>query len=151
MSSQLAHSRPAEILLVEDSQTDVVLTREGFKRSKLLINLHHVENGELCMRFLRNEAPYADAPSPDLILLDLNMPVMDGREVLAEVVADEALRHLPIVVLTTAEEYQEIMTVYRLRASSYIKKPVNFNEFQRVVQGIGDYWFTIVVLPKDVP
>lgn len=149
MSNQLAHSRPAEILLVEDSPTDVVLTREGFQRSKLLINLHHVENGELCMRFLRHESPYEDSPTPDLILLDLNMPVMDGREVLAEVVADEQLRHLPIVVLTTAEEHQEIMTVYKLRASSYIKKPVNFHEFQRVVQGIGDYWFTVVVLPSD--
>ena len=144
MSNQLARSRPAEILLVEDSPTDVVLTREGFQRSKLLINLHHVENGELCMRFLRNESPYENSPTPDLILLDLNMPVMDGREVLAEVVADEKLRHLPIVVLTTAEEHQEIMTVYKLRASSYIKKPVNFHEFRKVVQGIGDYWFTLV-------
>lgn len=143
------NSRPAEILLVEDNHNDVILTEEGFRMSQLLVNLHHVEDGAQCMAFLRKQAPYEDAPTPDLVLLDLNMPVMDGREVLAELVKDETLSHLPVVVLTTAEEHDEIMRLYRLRVSSYIRKPVNFDEFLRVIRELGSYWFTVVVLPTD--
>jgi len=143
------NGRPAEILLVEDNQDDVVLTREGFNRAKLRVNLHHVENGEECMAFLRKEGEYADAPMPDLILLDLNMPVMDGREVLAELVEDDNLKHLPVVILTTSAEEQEVLKMYKLRCSAYSTKPVDFEKFQHVIQGIADFWFTVVVRPAN--
>jgi two-component system response regulator len=147
MNEILACGRPAEILLVEDNDNDVELTRLGFERCKLLINLHRVKNGEECMAFLRKEDAYAGKPTPDLILLDLNMPRMDGREVLAEIAGDEHLRHLPIVVLTTSSADQDILAAYKLRCSSYILKPVDFPQFVRVIQSITDYWFTVVVLP----
>ncbi|WP_372723117.1 response regulator [Novipirellula sp.] len=140
--------RPAEVLLVEDNEDDVIITRRGFNKSDLPVNLHRVENGEECMQFLRKTGQYADAPTPDLILLDLNMPVKDGREVLAEIVADEQLRRLAVVVLTTSESDQDLLTMYDLRCSSYILKPVDFKEFQQVIKYIGEYWFTIVVLPN---
>src|SRR5579863_6089338 len=104
MTNNLAGSRPAEILLAEDNENDVVLTRQGFKRCKLALNLHHVKDGEECMAFLRKQGKYSDAPTPDLLLLDLNMPRMDGREVLAELVADESLNAVPVVVLTTSAQ-----------------------------------------------
>ncbi|GAA5510376.1 response regulator [Novipirellula caenicola] len=140
--------RPAEVLLVEDNEDDVIITRRGFNKSDLPVNLHRVENGEECMQFLRKTGQYADAPTPDLILLDLNMPVKDGREVLSEIVADEQLRRLAVVVLTTSESDQDLLTMYDLRCSSYILKPVDFKEFQQVIKYIGEYWFTIVVLPN---
>ena len=139
--------RPAEILLVEDNKDDVVLTREGFERVKLTVNLHHVVNGEQCMEVLRKEGDYSDAPTPDLILLDLNMPVMDGREVLAELVKDDNLNHFPVVILTTSADEQDVLKMYKLRCSSYATKPVDFDQVLHVVQGIADYWFTVVVLP----
>lgn len=101
------------------------------------------------MAFLRREAPYTDAPRPDLILLDLNMPRMDGREVLAEIDKDEALSQIPVVVLTSSDADSDVLASYRLSCSSYIVKPVDFEQFSRVVRGIGDYWFTLVVLPPD--
>ena len=142
-------SRPAEILLVEDNENDVVLTRQGFRNSSPPVNLHHVSDGVECMAFLRHEGPYAAAPVPDLVLLDLNMPRMDGREVLAELVADERLRHLPVVILTTSAEEREILNMYRLRCSSYIVKPIDFKEFQRLIRLITEYWFTAVALPHS--
>jgi two-component system response regulator len=148
MNKGLAASRPAEILLVEDNDNDVELTRVGFKKSKLVVNLHHAKDGEVCMAFLRKEGKFADAPSPDIILLDLNMPRMDGREVLAEISKDESLRHLPVVILTTSQEEQEILKMYRLRCSSYIVKPVDFNQFIHAIQSFSDYWLTVVVLPQ---
>ena len=148
MSNELARSRPAEVLLVEDNENDVELTRQAFKKSKLIVNLHHVKDGEECMAFLRKHDNYAYAPTADLILLDLNMPRKDGREVLAEVAADECLRHLPIVILTTSADEQEILKMYMLRCSSYIVKPVDFAQFVRVIQLISEYWFTVVVLPS---
>ena len=145
----LQGGRPAEILLVEDSENDVILTREGFKATKLSVNLHHVINGEECMAFLRKEREYPDAPTPDLVLLDLNLPVMDGREVLAEVVKDDRLNHLPVVILTTSANEQDVLSMYKLRCSAYATKPVDFDEFQRIIQGIADFWFTVVVLPPN--
>lgn len=139
--------RPAEVLLVEDSEDDVILTREGFKRSKFFVSLHHVSDGEACMRFLRKEGVYKEVPTPDIILLDLNMPIMDGREVLRHITADEVLKKIPVVVLTTSNEVEDIQRMYALRCSSYITKPVDFNKFVGVVQELGDYWFTVVVLP----
>ena len=141
--------RPAEVLLVEDNLDDVFLTRKGFEYAKLSVNLHHVENGEQCMSFLRKEGEYADAPTPDLILLDLNMPIMDGREVLAEIVKDDELRKLCVVVLTTSDSERDVLDMYDLRCSSYITKPVDFKKFQGVVKDISNYWFTVVVLPKS--
>jgi CheY-like chemotaxis protein len=144
---QTADGRPAEVLLVEDDDNDVLITRKGFEESKLVLNLHHVENGQECMAFLRKEGPYADVPTPDLILLDLNMLVMDGREVLAEIGKDEELRKLAVVLLTTSGSEQDILEMYDLRCSSYIVKPVDFTQFQCVIQQLSDYWFTVVVLP----
>jgi two-component system response regulator len=147
MNKPIAGSRPAEILLVEDNDNDVELTRMAFVKSKLLVNLHHAKDGEECMAFLRQQGKYADAPAPDIILLDLNMPRMDGREVLKEISEDLSLRHLPVVILTTSAEESEILKMYELRCSSYIVKPVNFDQFMRVIQSLADYWLTVVVLP----
>lgn len=140
--------RIAEILLVEDNENDVILTREGFERSKLRVNLRHVENGEECMRYLRREEPYADALTPDLILLDLNMPVMDGREVLKELMADEVFRAIPVVVLTTSADEADVIDTYKMKCSSYAVKPVKFQDFVTVVQGLGDFYLTVIVLPR---
>ena len=147
MNSSLAGRRAAEVLLVEDNMGDILLTREGFKRSNFPVNLHHVENGEDCLAFLRKEGAFADAPTPDLILLDLNMPVMDGREVMKTLVADQHFRHYPVVVLTTSANEQDIQEMYELRCSTYIVKPLDFEEFQRIIQVIAEYWFTVATLP----
>ena len=147
MNNELTLGRPAEILLVEDNDNDVELTRQGFKLAKLAVHLHHVWSGEACLAFLRRQGAHTQAPRPDLILLDLNMPRMDGRAVLAELVADEALRYLPVVILTTSAEEQEVLRMYQLRCSSYIVKPVDFDEFLRVIRVVSEYWFTVVALP----
>jgi two-component system, chemotaxis family, response regulator Rcp1 len=151
MTSNLPSGRPAEILLVEDNENDAVLTREGFKKCKLALNLHHVKDGEECMAFLRRQGNYSDAPTPDLLLLDLNMPRMDGREVLAEMVADETLNAIPVVILTTSAQDEEILKMYKMRCSSYIIKPVDFDQFLVVIRLIAEYWFTVVVLPVEQP
>ncbi|WP_020681839.1 response regulator [Marinobacterium rhizophilum] len=148
-SHPLDHGRPAEILLVEDNDNDVELTRIGFKRTHLSINLHHVPDGVECMAFLHKEGQYAGVPTPDLILLDLNMPRMNGREVLEAISQDDGLRHLPVVVLTTSDAESDVLSSYKLRCSSYIVKPVDFENFARVVQSLTDYWFTLVVLPTE--
>ena len=149
MNETLGNSRPAVILLVEDNDNDVELTRMGFKKSKLMVHLHHVIDGEECMDFLRKQGKYVDAPTPDLILLDLNMPRMDGREVMEEIAADEGLSHLPVVILTTSSDEGEILKLYKLRCSSYIVKPIDFGQFAHVIQTLGDYWLTVVVLPSN--
>lgn len=148
MHTELAHSRPAEVLLAEDNDNDVELTRQGFKHTKLLLNLHRVKDGEECLAFLRKQGEYVNAPTPDLILLDINMPKISGSEVLAEMVKDENLRSLPVVILTTSEEGEEILKLYKLRCSSYIVKPIDFDQFLKAVRAIAEYWFTVVVLPK---
>lgn len=139
--------RPARILLVEDNENDVLLTREGFKQSKFLVDLDHVENGEECLAYLRKEGRFADAPTPDLVLLDLNMPRMNGREVMQRMVEDPRLRRIPVVVLTTSSGEEDVIEMYDLRCSSYITKPVDFEQFQRVISEFAEYWLTIVVLP----
>lgn len=149
MNNVVAGGRPAEILLVEDNEDDVMLTRMAFGKAKLPINLHHAKDGEEGIAFLRKQGEYATAPTPDLVLMDLNMPRKDGRETLAEIALDEHLRHLPVVILTTSAEEQEILKMYQLRASSYIVKPVDFDRFQRVIQSLHEYWFTVVVLPPE--
>jgi CheY-like chemotaxis protein len=147
--SPLAESRIAEILLVEDNADDVFLTREAFDAAGLRVNLHHVDNGEKCMQFLYRQGAYADVPTPDLILLDMHMPVMNGYEVLTEIVKDEKLRHLPVVVLTTSYEAADIQKMYGLRCSSYITKPVDFGNFVHVIAQLAGYWLTVVVIPDS--
>ena len=147
MSAESSRRRPAEILLVEDSKTDAILTREGFTQANVPVNLHHVESGEKSLEFLRKTGEYARAPTPDLVLLDLNLPVMDGREVLTEMVKDEALRHLPVVVLTTSADERDVRAMYDLRCSSYIQKPIDFNKFEQVIRHLSTYWFNVVALP----
>jgi CheY-like chemotaxis protein len=147
MTNNLVSTRPAEILLVEDNENDVELTRQGFKKCKLLLNLHHVKDVVECMAFLRKQGKYSAAPTPDLLLLDMNMPRMDGREVLAEMVADDTLNAIPVVILTTSAQDEEILKMYKLRCSSYIIKPIDFDQFLNVTRSIAEYWFTIVVLP----
>ena len=145
----LSNTRLAHFLLVDDNEDDVFLTREAFDSSNLRVNLHHVDNGEKCLQFLRKQGPYKDVPAPDLILLDMHMPIMDGHQVLTEIVKDEALRHLPVVVLTTSYEAADIHKMYSLRCSSYITKPLDFDNFVKAIQQLTGYWLTVVVLPEQ--
>ena len=147
MNEVLLRGRPAVILLVEDNDNDVELTKLGFRRAKFVVNLHHVSNGEQCMAFLRKQGIYADAPTPDMILLDLNMPRMDGTEVMEEINKDEKLKHLVIVVLTSSKADEDVMRSYKLRCNSYLVKPINFEAFAKMIESLGDYWFTLVTLP----
>jgi CheY-like chemotaxis protein len=139
--------RPIEILLVEDNPGDVRLTQEALKEDKVANNLHVVKDGVEAMRFLRREAPYADAPKPDLVLLDLNLPKKDGREVLAEVKRDPELGRIPVVVLTSSQADEDICRAYRLNCNCYVAKPVDFDQFSRVIKAIDAFWFTVVTLP----
>ena len=141
--------RPVEILLVEDNLGDVRLTRETLKDSKLLNHISVVNDGEEAMALLRREGKYAGATRPDLILLDLNLPKKDGREVLREIKTDEQLRRIPVVVLTTSSAEQDILKTYDLHANCYITKPVNLDQFTSVVKAIEEFWFTIVRLPPE--
>lgn len=136
-----------EILLIEDNPGDVRLTVEALKESKVCNNLNVVNDGTQAMAYLRREAQYADAVRPDLILLDLNLPGKDGREVLSEVKSDGELRRIPVVVLTTSAAEQDILRTYELHANCYITKPVDLEQFIKIVQEIQDFWFTIVKLP----
>lgn len=145
MGTPLSH--PREVLLVEDSATDALLTRRGFESAGLPMKLTHVENGEECLAYLRKEGRYAEVTTPDLVLLDLNMPRMDGREVLTEIVADEKLRRIPVVILTTSEAERDILDMYQLRCSSYITKPVDYDQFRRVIEEFGSYWLSLAKLP----
>ena len=140
-----------DVLLVEDDSGDVELTREALAESKIALNLRIVEDGERALQYLRREGKYADAPRPDLILLDLNLPRMDGREVLAHIKADPSLRVIPVVVLTTSRAEEDVLRAYHLNANCYITKPVDLEQFIRVVQAIEDFWLTIVRLPPSSP
>jgi chemotaxis family two-component system response regulator Rcp1 len=140
---------PVEILLVEDSPGDVRLTIEALKDAKVRNSLHVAEDGVEAMAFLRREGEYADAPRPDVILLDLNLPKKDGREVLAEVKADADLKRIPVVVLTVSQAEEDILKTYNLHANCYITKPVDLDQFLTVVRSIEDFWLTIVRLPPN--
>jgi two-component system, chemotaxis family, response regulator Rcp1 len=139
--------RPIEILLVEDSPSDTDLTLEALKDFKVRNNVTVVEDGVQALQILRREVPYAEALRPDLIMLDLNLPRKDGREVLAELKADPDLRMIPVVVLTTSRAEQDILRAYQLNANCYITKPVDFNQFLDVVKSIEDFWLFVVTLP----
>lgn len=147
-NSPLHKSRPAEFLLVDDNEDDVFLTREAFDTSQFKVKLHHVDNGLKCLQFLRKQGVYESCPTPDLILLDMHMPLMDGHQVLSEIIKDESLCHIPVVVLTTSYEAEDIKKMYSLRCSSYITKPINFDNFAKAIGQLTDYWLTVVVLPK---
>ena len=138
---------PVEVLLVEDDPGDVLMTREAFESNKVHNNLHVVTDGEQALAFLRREGDYRDAPVPDLILLDLNLPRRDGREVLAEVKTDERLRRIPVVVLTTSEAEEDVLSSYNLHANAYITKPVDFERFVAVVRQIDEFFVTVARLP----
>jgi two-component system response regulator len=142
--------KEANILLVEDDPADVELTREGMKDAKMFIHLHTVDDGIEALKFLRHEPPYGDRVRPDLILLDLNLPKKDGREVLKEIKNDEDLKAIPVVVLTTSDADTDIVKCYDLGANCYVTKPVNFDSFIKVVHAIDSFWFTIVKIPGMV-
>jgi len=141
--------RPVEILLIEDNPGDVRLTEEAFKEGKVLNRLSVVGDGVEALEFLRRKNKYAHAPRPDIIMLDLNLPKKDGREVLAVIKGDEKLRRIPVIVLTTSQAEQDILKVYDLNANCYISKPVGFDSFINVVRSIENFWLTIVMLPAD--
>lgn len=142
------HKRSIEILLVEDNPADVLLTKEALTDAKLPFFMHTVGDGVHAMRFLRKQDKYSDARRPDIIMLDLNLPVKDGREVLAELKLDNELRRIPVIVLTTSIREQDITTAYNLGANCYIVKPVDFTEFCNVVRIIENFWFNVVSLPS---
>ncbi len=136
-----------DILLVEDDSGDVELTKEGLQAAKMLVNLHVVDDGEKALKFLKKEPPYTEAPRPDIILLDLNLPRKDGKETLREIKADRALRSIPVVILTTSEAEADIVRCYDLGANCYITKPIGFAAFTKVVSMIEEFWFSIVKMP----
>ena len=136
-----------EILLVEHNEGDVRLTREALKEGRIRNRLHVVSNGEHALQFLRKEDEYAGAPRPDLVLLDLNLPRLDGREVLAEIKTDPALKQIPVVVLTSSRAEKDLLSAYDQHANCFITKPVGFEEFMDVIRSIENFWLTIVVLP----
>jgi len=147
MNPSYNNLRPIQVLLVEDSPTDLLMTREALEHSKVLLTLHVVEDGVKTMEFLRRSGKYANSPRPDLILLDLNLPKKDGREVLAEVKADPQLRVIPVVVLTTSKADEDVARAYQSHANCFITKPVGFANFNEVMRSIEKFWFTLVSLP----
>ena len=140
---------PVEILLVEDDPGDVLITREAIESSKVANRLNVVSNGEEALQFLRREEPFAEAPRPGLLLLDLNLPRLDGREVLARMKADPDLRRIPVVVLTTSSSDEDIVRSYDLHANAYVTKPVDFDQFMSVVRQIDQFFVSIVTLPPS--
>ena len=141
--------RAIEILLVEDSPSDANLTIREFSKAKIANNLHWVEDGETAMNYLRHEGEFTDAPRPDLILLDLNLPGMDGREVLEEVKSDTDLKRIPVVILTTSNDEQDVLRSYNLNANCYVTKPIDIEQFINVVQLIKEFWLAAVLLPAE--
>jgi len=141
--------RPIQMLLVEDNPGDVRLTRESLRDAKVMVNLHVVGDGVEAMAFLRKEGKHANAPRPDLVLLDLNLPKKDGREVLAEMKQDPDLRRIPVVILTISNGQEDILKSYNLHANAYVTKPLNLEQFAKIVKAIEDFWFTVVKLPPN--
>ena len=148
MSNQ-HNCRPIEILLVEDNPGDVRLTQEAARETKVLSNMHVVNNGMDAMAFLKRTGRFGSVPRPDLILLDLNMPGMDGREVLKQIKADDTFRRIPVVVITSSQAEEDILRAYDLQASCYVTKPVDLDQFIKVVRNIENFWLTIVKLPLE--
>ncbi|GAB3317310.1 response regulator [Haloplanus rallus] len=145
----MSEREPVEILLAEDNPGDVKLTRKALEKGRLANNLHVVTDGVETMQFLRGEEPYTDTPRPDLVLLDLNMPRKDGREVLAEVKKSEDLRRIPVVVLTSSEAEEDVIKSYEHHANAYLTKPVDFDGFIDVVGTLEEFWLQVVKLPPE--
>lgn len=148
MSSMIS-IQPVKILLVEDNEGDIRLTREALKEGKVHNDLYITRDGIDALKFLNKHERYKDVPRPDLILLDLNLPKMDGRELLEKIKEDASLRRIPVVILTTSEDEADIIRSYELHANCYITKPVNMEQFIGVVRSVEDFWFSIVRLPCD--
>jgi two-component system, chemotaxis family, response regulator Rcp1 len=149
MATFIEETRPVNILLVEDNPGDVRLTEEALKEGKIWVNLKVASDGMDALQYLRKEKKYANAPRPDIILLDLNLPRMDGRELLALIKADLSLKSIPVVVLTTSKAEEDILRSYELHANCYITKPVDLEQFIQVIRSMEDFWFTIVKLPPN--
>ncbi|MCM8528624.1 MAG: response regulator [Lentisphaeraceae bacterium] len=147
MDSLANIGKPIEIMLVEDNPGDVFLTKKAFKTAKITNQLMVAEDGEIAMAMLRKEGKYKDTVTPDLILLDLNLPGKDGREVLEEIKEDEELRRIPVIILTSSHAEKDILESYNMHANSYVIKPLDFSKFTEIVKSIEDFWFTTVVLP----
>jgi chemotaxis family two-component system response regulator Rcp1 len=147
-SNYLEKAKPIHILLVEDNPGDIRLTIEVLKEGRINNELTIVTDGEQAIQFLRKEGEYAQAPTPDIILLDLNLPKKDGREVLAEIKTDEALLRIPVIVLTTSDAEKDVLNMYAHHANCYITKPVDFNQFIKVIKTFEDFWLNIVKLPN---
>jgi len=147
MKNSIKSGKPIDILLVEDNAGDVRLAQEALRDSKILNTLHVVGDGVEAMAFLRREGKYQGVPQPDLVLLDLNLPRKDGREVLAEVKADEKLKRIPVVIMTISKAEEDVLKTYNLHANCYIIKPLDLDQFIKVVKAIEDFWLTIVKLP----
>lgn len=145
--SLVDYGRPAEVLLVDDSHSDAELAKMGFDCVRMPVNLHHVVNGDECMAFLRKQGRYANAPTPDLVLLDLHMPLVNGFEVLQELQLDDRLRCFPVVVMTTSNLEKDVARAYELGCHSYIVKPMSFDSFVSRLQTLAEYWFSVVTLP----
>lgn len=141
--------KPVEILLIEDNPGDVRLTIEALKESKIINNLNVVTDGEEALNYLNKEGEYKNAPRPELILLDLNLPKKDGRELLSEIKQADKFKRIPVVILTTSQTEEDIFKTYSLHANCYITKPVDIDQFIKVVKSVGDFWFSIVKLPKN--
>jgi len=149
MSNSERHVQPVDILLVEDSPADVRLTREALQETKVVNTLHVVKDGVDAVAFLRKQGSYVGSPRPNLILLDLNMPRKDGREVLAEIKEDEDLKRIPVVVLTTSQAEEDILRSYDLHANAYITKPVDLTRFFEVIRSLESFWLAVVTLPPS--
>ena len=147
MNGQIKYGNPIEILLVEDNAGDARLAQEALKDSKILNNVHVAEDGVDAMAFLHRQGKYEKSPRPDLVLLDLNLPKKDGRQVLSEIKSDEALKRMPVVILTTSKAEEDIVKSYDLHANCYITKPIDLEQFIKVVKSIEDFWLTVVRLP----
>lgn len=145
----MKQSKPVEILLVEDNPGDVRLTREVMKVGNVLNNLSAVADGVEAITFLRNEGKYKDAPMPNLIILDLNLPKKDGRELLAEIKKDPRLKHIPVVIFTISDDEHDILKSYDLHANCYITKPVDLHQFISGIKSVEDFWLTVVKLPSN--
>lgn len=145
---QQDNSKVVDILLVEDNEGDVRLALEAMRDSKILNKIHHVSDGEEAMAFLHKEGKYANVPRPDLVLLDLNLPKKDGRQVLTEIKNDDNLKRIPVVVLTVSSAEEDILKSYDLHANCFITKPIDLNQFMIVVRSVEDFWLTIVKLPS---
>lgn len=144
----MSKNKPITILMAEDNATDIMLTKEALAHAKLINTLHVVEDGIEALDFLHHRGKYAKVPKPDLILLDLNMPRKNGQEVLAEIKADDELKHIPVVVLTTSKAEEDVLKAYGLFANCYVIKPVDFDVFAEVVRSIQQFWFSVVTLPR---